>query len=74
MSYQHYGLRTPGDSPEPPPLWVPFPPPCPKRTNMVLPQAADHTPPWGGPQTQLGAAIAILLGSIGWCQVSNTAW
>lgn len=28
----------------------------------------------GGPQTHFGAAIAILLGSIGWCLVSNTAW
>lgn len=70
VSARHCGRGMPRASPEPRLLRDPPQPPYLRRTDLRL----LITPRWGGPQTHLGAAIAILLGSIGWCQVSNAAW
>lgn len=71
-----------------PPPHLPWPEPLPLPVSPHLSALGRHgstlgcgTPPsrllWapaGRPRTQLGAVSAILLGSIGWCLVSNTAW
>ena len=41
---------------------------------LNAPMLSPLLPLLGGPQIHPGVATAILLGSIGWCRVSNTAW
>lgn len=52
----------------------PLPPPQAPPHLRVLRACVCPASSLGGPQTHFGVAIAILLGSIGWCLVSNTAW
>lgn len=62
-------------SPEPHPSQT-LPTSVPERTWLYV-RLRVVTPmesPAGRPPDPTGVAVAILLGSIGWCQVSNTAW